>query len=126
MDKLQATEKKVERDQSESKETLLREVDIRLPKINLPVFAGSYKSWRAFRDLFVSLIHHNAALSEIQKMHYLKTSVSGEAEKLLAHLRIDNGNYRKAWEILTDRYDHQRFLVNTQLKTPFQPTSDFS
>ena len=50
-------------------------------------------------------------------------SVSGEAERILAYLPIINGNYVKEWNILNDRYDHQRFLANTQLKNLFnQPT----
>lgn len=83
------------------------------------MFAGSYETWRSFHDLFVSLIHRNTSLSAIQKLHYLKSSVTGETERLLLHLNIDDSNYDKAWTILTDRYDHKRILVDAQLKLFF-------
>lgn len=93
--------------------------ELRLPKINLPSFSGSYETWRSFHDLFLALIHKNPSLSEIQKLHYLKSSLTGEADRLLQHLTIDVGNYDQAWVILTNRYDHKRVLVNTQLKLLF-------
>lgn len=96
---------------------------LRLPKINLPTFSGGYESWRSFHDMFISLVHTNTALSEVQKLHYLKSRVNGEAERLLQHLAINKNNYQKAWEILMERYDHKRVLVNTQLNLVFgQPS----
>lgn len=92
---------------------------IRLPEMSLPVFSGQYEKWRQFKSKFESMIHKNPGLTEIQKLHYLKSGLSGEADRLLQHLDIDAGNYDKAWSILCSRYDNKRFLVNTHLKLFF-------
>lgn len=44
---------------------------MRLPRIELPTFAGAYEDWRPFHDIFHSMIHENVALPIIQKLHYL-------------------------------------------------------
>ena len=54
-----------------------------LPKISLPSFSGQQEEWEPFRDLFRSLIHLNGGLSGVQKLHYLKTSVLGDAKRAL-------------------------------------------
>jgi len=41
------------------------ESNIRLPKVELPVFLGLYKDW--FHDSFDKLIHANSSLSSIPK-----------------------------------------------------------
>ncbi|CAI6343095.1 unnamed protein product [Macrosiphum euphorbiae] len=47
---------------------------IRLPPISLPEFDGDYKKWLNYRDTFDSFVHKHKDLSDIQKLHYLKTS----------------------------------------------------
>lgn len=90
-----------------------------LPKVYVPTFTGDYQSWKSFYDLFDALINKNATLTDVEKLHYLKSSVGGEAERLIQHLTIANSNYKPAWDILTSRYDHKRFIVNAQLQTFF-------
>jgi len=57
-----------------------------LPRIKLPSFSGDYPSWRPFYDLFASLIRDNPALTSVERMHYLKTCVTGEAARLVSNL----------------------------------------
>ncbi|XP_045534341.1 uncharacterized protein LOC123721079 [Papilio machaon] len=64
-----------------------------LPKIKLPTFNGDYQSWPSFHDIYVSLVHNNEALSDVERLHYLKSSVTAEAESLLTHIQITNDNY---------------------------------
>lgn len=91
-------------------------VDIRLRRIELLPFSGGYDQWRPFYELYMSLIHKNDSLADIQKLHYLKASVQGEASRLLQHVSLEEKNYESAWTILTDRYENKRVLVNTQLR----------
>ncbi|KAL0871839.1 hypothetical protein ABMA27_004314 [Loxostege sticticalis] len=87
----------------------------KLPAINIPTFSGDYNDWNSFHDLFVSLIHQNHSLSDVQKLHYLKTSITGEAEQLLKNVQITNANYDKAWCTLKKRFDNKRLIVHNIL-----------
>lgn len=90
----------------------------RLPRITLPTFSGRYEDWPTYQDLFTALVH-NTNLNDVQKLHYLKTSVSGEAEMLLRHIQITENNYSKAWELLKNRFGNKKMIVTSLLKRLF-------
>ncbi|XP_013164455.1 PREDICTED: uncharacterized protein LOC106115573 [Papilio xuthus] len=89
---------------------------VRLPKIDIPTFSGKYVEWTSFRDLFVSLIHNNPSLDDVQRLHYLKSHLQGEAEQLLRHIPITADNYTTCWAQLESRYNNKKFLANCILK----------
>ncbi|XP_073967354.1 uncharacterized protein [Choristoneura fumiferana] len=89
--------------------------EIKLPKITIPQFTGNYQDWTSFHDLFISLIHNNINLGNVQKLHYLKSCLSGEPEHLLKHLPVTDSNYNLAWSMLKSRYDNKRIIVNSIL-----------
>jgi hypothetical protein len=91
---------------------------VNLPKIQLPTFSGRYEDWTTYQDLFTALVH-NTRLTNVQKLHYLKTSVSGEAEILLRHIQITEDNYTQAWELLKNRFGNKRMIVHSVLKKLF-------
>lgn len=86
-----------------------------LPRIKLPIFSGDYQSWRSFHDLFTSLIRDNADLLNVEKMHYLKTCVTGEATRLVCNLSLSGDNFVVAWSLLVMRYENKWFLLTSQL-----------
>ncbi|KAG6446975.1 uncharacterized protein LOC115441446 [Manduca sexta] len=88
---------------------------LKLAKIQLPIFSGSYSSWINFRDLFISLVHNNKELDNVQKLHYLKTNLSGEPQNLLRSIPITNYNYEICWAKLKNRYDNKKYLTNSIL-----------
>ncbi|KAJ0169299.1 hypothetical protein K1T71_015183 [Dendrolimus kikuchii] len=91
----------------------------KLPRIQLPNFGGNYAEWQTYYDMFMSMIHENVSLSAVQKLHYLKSTLSGEAESLIRNLPTTELNYEAAWEKLTKRYNNKRYNCNTILKTLF-------
>ncbi|CAK1579938.1 unnamed protein product [Parnassius mnemosyne] len=93
--------------------------EVQLPRIQLPIFSGKYTEWQSFYDMFVSLIHENYTLSAVQKLHYLKSSLSGEPEVLLRNFATTSANYKEAWEQLTKRYNNKRYNCNAIMKTLF-------
>ncbi|CAG9093618.1 unnamed protein product [Plutella xylostella] len=93
--------------------------DVKLPRIQLPTFKGGYDEWQAFHDLFLKLIHENTLLSNVQKLHYLKSSLMGEPENLLRNLPTTDANYDEAWKQLKRRYDNKRYNVNEIFKRLF-------
>ncbi|XP_064212957.1 uncharacterized protein LOC107399201 [Tribolium castaneum] len=89
---------------------------VRLPKIDLPTFDGAYEKWLAFRDMFNSLIHSNLTLPKVQKFHYLRSSLKGEAANIVQSLEVCDESYDAAWSLLEDRYDNKRLIINNHLK----------
>ncbi|RLU14836.1 hypothetical protein DMN91_012723 [Ooceraea biroi] len=91
-----------------------------LPKIQLPKFTGNYHEWPTFRDLFSSMVVSNPDISRVEKLHYLKSQVSGEAARFLANLTITADNFSRAWDSLTSRYENKRLLVSANLDRLFE------
>lgn len=52
---------------------------MKLPPIAIPNFEGDYTTWVKYHDTFVAMIHNNEDLVDIQKFHYLISSLKGEA-----------------------------------------------
>lgn len=94
----------------------VKQCQVKLPKIVIPVFSGKYTDWVTFRDLFLSLIHHNKSLDNVQRMQYLKGYLSGEPEQLLRQIPISNANYERCWEQLNARYNNKRYISHYILK----------
>ncbi|XP_055526989.1 uncharacterized protein LOC129719622 [Wyeomyia smithii] len=61
---------------------------VRLPQIKLQTFDGNIDEWLSFRDLYTSLIHWKADLPDVEKFHYLKGCLAGEAKALIDPLSI--------------------------------------
>ncbi|XP_062540927.1 uncharacterized protein LOC134208970 [Armigeres subalbatus] len=89
---------------------------VRLPQISLPDFDGDYRGWLTFKSTYESLIHESAELSDVQKFHYLKSALKGEAAKLIESLTITSGNYVIAWETITKRYFNEYLLKKRHLQ----------
>ena len=85
---------------------------IPLPKISIPKFDGDYAKWPTFSDLFEKVIHEQP-ISAVQKMWFLKTNLTGEAERLIRHLALTDNNYETSWKILKDRFSNKRVLAST-------------
>lgn len=78
---------------------------VRLPTINILKFSGDYGSWIAFRDTYISLIHENPNISNIQKFRYLRASLEGSAAQIICALEFSASNYCLAWNALCEPYE---------------------
>lgn len=87
----------------------------RLPRIDIPKFNGSPADWLSFKDLFSSLILANPTLTSVEKLQYLKTSLTGSASLLLKNTTLTADNFQKAWDALIAFYENKRLLVNAAL-----------
>lgn len=85
------------------------------PQLEIPKFSGDFLAWPAFKDMFASMVKDDAMLPPVQKLHYLKASLTGEPAQLLVNVGVTGDNFRRAWEILTERYDNKRALVNAYM-----------
>ncbi|XP_076660453.1 uncharacterized protein LOC143363804 [Halictus rubicundus] len=86
-------------------------VPVKLPKIDLPKFDGRIENWITFKDAFQTMIHAHEGLSNIQKLNYLRLSLSGRAEIAIGAFTITDDNYAAAWNHLVEIYDNKRALV---------------
>ena len=89
---------------------------LKLPAIKLPIFSGQYDRWISFSDMFKAMIHENDSLPEIQKFHYLKSSLSGEAEHLVSNLPMTANNYTVAWKLLVERYENNCLIATSHIR----------
>ncbi|XP_035890577.1 uncharacterized protein LOC118507144 [Anopheles stephensi] len=85
-------------------------VSVKLPTISLPVFSGEVTQWLLFHDTFVSLVHNCDDIAPIQKFHYLRASLKGEAAGIVHPIPISSENYTVAWKALLDRYGNKPYL----------------
>lgn len=86
-----------------------------LPTIQMPCFAGHYHDWLEFRDTFSSLIHTDNSIPKINKFHYLRAALKDSAAVIIQSLDFSSDNYDVAWELLCDRYNNKRSLVNNHI-----------
>jgi len=90
-----------------------------LPKIELPNFDGRIINWRSFRDTFVSLVHNNECVSDIERFHYLLSCPSDSAFSVAKSVPLSAANYIIAWQALTDRFENQRLLATAHVDQLF-------
>jgi hypothetical protein len=83
---------------------------LKLPAIKLPIFSGHYDHWIKFSDMYKAMIYENDSLLEIQKFYYRKSSLSGEAERLVSNLPMTAENYTVAWKLLVKNYKNKRLI----------------
>lgn len=93
--------------------------NIKLPTINLPLFSGRYQDWLEYRDTYLSLIHENSSIPNIHKFHYLRASLRDSAALIIQSLDFSSDNYDIAWDLLCNRYNNNRILINNHVQTLF-------
>ncbi|CAI6374727.1 unnamed protein product [Macrosiphum euphorbiae] len=89
-----------------------------LHRIRLPEFSGGYENWQPFRDNF-SVMVDKKNISAVQKLQYLRLSLSGSAAQLINSLEITDVNYQVAFELLTKRFENKRLIVQSHLSKLF-------
>lgn len=93
---------------------------LKLPRVNLPAFTGSFEEWTPFRNMFQSMIDNNAALPDVQKMQYLLSALKGEAWDVISSLEVSDKNYNEVWEMLKERYNDSGFIIQKHIRTLFE------
>ncbi|XP_047041982.1 uncharacterized protein LOC124646011 [Helicoverpa zea] len=94
-----------------------RNVEFKLPQIQITKFNGEYFRWLEFRDTFESLIHNNERIPEINKFHYLNSYLQGDAARIVSNFEVSAKNYGEAWKLLCSRYNNNRILINHHLSS---------
>ena len=58
-------------------------INVPLPKIDIPVFGGQIDEWPNFKALFDSLVHNNNSISPVEKFQYLKSYLRLDAASVV-------------------------------------------
>ncbi|XP_070530075.1 uncharacterized protein [Cardiocondyla obscurior] len=103
------------RSESVNSTTTIRMRRIKLPEAPLPTFDGRYENWLSFKNAFHNVIGSQTDLSEIDKLHYLKAALIGDAANKVKVFSVDGINYTKAWDLLERAYEVKRLLVSRHL-----------
>ena len=93
-----------------------------IPQFELPKFDGTYNKWLSFRAQFMSMVHSSESLNDMQKLHCLKSALTGNAERIISSLECNNENFPIAWKLVTGRYDNKRLLIQNLIKNLMELT----
>ena len=86
------------------------QVQVKLPKLDLPKFSGDLLEWTTFHDRFVASVH-SKDISPCLKFEYLSASVVGEAAEAIRNIPLTDENYNDAWELLKKRFQNNRKIA---------------
>ncbi|KAF2897664.1 hypothetical protein ILUMI_08511 [Ignelater luminosus] len=90
--------------------------NVKLPTLKLIEFNGVYTEFTQFIDSFNALVHNNPTLSNIQRFFYLKSCLKGKPLQVISSLEVTDGNYNIALDLLRERYENKRVIVNNHVK----------
>lgn len=93
---------------------------VRLPTVDLPVFSGSGEAWLEWFDKFNGLIHQRPTMATVQKFEYLKLSLRGPALGLIDSLPTTEANYIVAYDMLIQRYNNPKILIQRHTRELFE------
>jgi len=79
------------------------------------MFSGNLQDWVTFKDTFLSLLGDSVTVPNIQKFHYLLSAISGDVKKVLQHIPVNEQGSRVTWEILIERFEIERLIINTHI-----------
>jgi hypothetical protein len=82
------------RGDNDERRTTIKKRRVKLPEASLPTFDGKYESWLSFKNAFMSMIGSQSDLSD--KLHYLKSALTGEAANKIKILAVEKINYSSA------------------------------
>lgn len=102
--------------------------NVKLPTLSLPEFDGDFNTWLTFHDTYLSMIHSSTEISQVQKFHYLRAALKGEAASSIQSITITANNYAVAWDTLVNRYSNKAILrkkhIRALLKYPKIPNNN--
>ncbi|XP_068245362.1 uncharacterized protein [Palaemon carinicauda] len=105
-------------------------VNVRLPKLELPKFNGVLTEWQSFWDRFVALVD-DSDIPTIGKFCNLQSLLKGEARAVIQGLSQTSVNYPIAYNMLKERFGkperiifaHIQALLSVALPTKIAPGS---
>lgn len=80
----------------------------------IPTFDGRYSQWEKFKVMFRDVVDRTNEPDRV-KLYHLEKALIGKAEGMIDAKTISDGNYKRAWEILTEEYENKRRMVDLHI-----------
>ena len=96
---------------------------IKLPQLDIPSFNGDRMKWTEFWDTFETTIDLNDSLSDIDKLKYLNSKLTGEAKQAVSGIHLSKENYKVAKDLLKERFGDQQTVINSHYSEMVNLTS---
>ena len=64
-------------------------------------------------DSFEEAVHLNTSPSDVEKLNYLSSKLSGEAKHSVSGIQLSNENYQVAVELLKERYGDKQAVFTS-------------
>ena len=93
------------------------QVQVKLPKINLPTFDGNVLSWQPYYQSIKVSVVDNPSLADVQKLEYLMRSLKGSAAEVVKGFAVVQANYKPVLEILKERFGHARLILDVHVRS---------
>lgn len=87
----------------------------RLPKLTLPTFSRDPLKFQKLWDSFEAAIHNNEGLTGVQKLHYLRAQLTGDAAHVIDNFPFNDSNYINCVTLLKDRFGQSYRLANAHM-----------
>lgn len=81
---------------------------VRMPHVAVPTYAGDVTEWSNFKAYFDHLIHNNNEITDIHRLHYLKTALVGPAAEVIKGVPLSESGYRTAYKLITEQYGNSQ------------------
>ena len=88
----------------------------RLPKLNMPFYAGDPLLWQSFWDCFDAAINSNPTLTGVQKLTYLRAQLQGDAAGVIAGFPLTDAYYSHSIALLQSRFGQPHKLVSAHMQ----------
>lgn len=72
-------------------------INFMLPRLNINQFNGNFNNWMSFKDLYISLLHNNVSITNIQKYQYLRGLLDEEQACIIKYISISESSDFEAY-----------------------------
>ena len=91
--------------------------EVKLPKLDVPMFDGNILNWKSFWEQFCVSVHNCTNLSDSEKLVYLQQALKGGSAKQVIEGLSRSGQYNaEAIETLQSRYNRLCLVHQTHVR----------
>ena len=92
---------------------------VRLPKLQLPKFSGDVLKWPQFWEAFVVTVDASE-MPDVTKLTYLRSLLTGEAQKCVEGMALCKDNYQTTCDILKERFGRKEQIIYGHIQALLQ------